>query len=69
VSKRSHNAGSTVARLHTVGLPLLVAFLGALFFFAIVGVFGLRWAIAALAVFVVGTLAIYRAFPTEGPDV
>jgi hypothetical protein len=39
--------------------------LGVLFFFIIVGVFGLPLAIAGLAVFVFGVIAVCRAFPTE----
>ena len=38
---------------------------GVFFFFAIVGVFGLRWAIASLAVFVLGAVVVYVAFPTQ----
>jgi hypothetical protein len=45
------------------------AFIGVLFFFIIVGVFGLRFAIAGLAVFVLGALVVCRAFPTEGARV
>jgi hypothetical protein len=41
------------------------ALVGVLFFFAIIGVFGLRWAIAALAVFVLGAVAVCVAFPTR----
>lgn len=68
MSKRSHSVGSALGSLRILGLRLLAAFVGVLFFFAIVGVFGLRLAIAALTVFVIGTVAIYHAFPTEGPD-
>jgi len=39
---------------------------GVLFFFIIVGVFGLPLAIAGLAVFVLGAVVVCRAFPTEG---
>ena len=42
------------------------ALIGVLFFFAIVGVFGLQFAIAGLAVFVAGAVVVCRAFPTEG---
>jgi hypothetical protein len=45
------------------------ALIGVLFFFIIVGVFGLRFAIAGLAVFVLGALVVCRAFPTEGARV
>jgi hypothetical protein len=41
------------------------ALLGVLFFFIIVGVFGLPLAIAGLAVFVLGAVVVFRAFPTE----
>ena len=41
---------------------------GAFFFFAIVGVFGLSWAIAGLAVFVLGAVAVCVVFPTEGVE-
>jgi hypothetical protein len=44
------------------------ALLGVLFFFIIVGVFGLRFAIGGLLVFVVGAVAIYRLFPAEGAE-
>jgi hypothetical protein len=36
-----------------------------LFFFIIVGVFGLPLAIAGLAVFVLGAVFVCRAFPSE----
>jgi hypothetical protein len=45
------------------------ALIGVLFFFTIVGVFGLRFAIAGLAVFVLGAVVVCRAFPTEGARV
>jgi len=41
------------------------ALIGVLFFFIIVGVFGLSLAIAGLAVFVLGAVVVCRAFPTE----
>jgi len=41
------------------------ALLGVLFFFIIVGVFGLPLAIAGLAVFVLGAIVVFRAFPTK----
>ena len=53
--------------LHRLG-ALAAALLGVLFFFAIVGVFGLRLAIAGLAVFVLGAVALYVAFPTAGAE-
>jgi hypothetical protein len=43
------------------------ALTGVLFFFIIVGVFGLQFAIAGLLIFAVGAVAIYRAFP-EGAE-
>jgi hypothetical protein len=42
-----------------------VALIGVLFFFIIVGVFGLPLAIAGLAVFVLGAVVVCRAFPSE----
>ena len=42
------------------------ALVGVLFFFIIVGVFGLPLAIAGLAVFVLGAFVVCRVFPTEG---
>jgi hypothetical protein len=42
------------------------ALLGVLFFFIIVGVFGLPLAIAGLAVFVLGAVVVFRVFPAEG---
>jgi hypothetical protein len=42
------------------------ALVGVLFFFIIVGVFGLPWAIAGLAVFVLGAVVVCRVFPSEG---
>ena len=41
------------------------ALIGVLFFFIIVGVFGLPLAIAGLAVFVLGAVVAFRAFPSE----
>ena len=41
---------------------------GVFFFNAIVGVFGLRLAIAGLAVFVLGAVVVYVAFPTQGAE-
>ena len=41
------------------------ALVGVFFFFAIIGVFGLRWAIAAMAVFVLGAVAVCVAFSTR----
>jgi hypothetical protein len=50
--------------LHRV-FGLTAALIGVLFFFIIVGVFGLPLAIAGLAVFVLGAVVACRAFPTE----
>ena len=44
------------------------ALVGLFFFFAIIGVFGLRWAIAGLAVFVLSAVAVCVAFPTQGAE-
>ena len=41
------------------------ALIGVLFFFIIVGVFGLPLAIAGLAVFVLGAVVVCREFPAE----
>ena len=41
------------------------ALIGVLFFFIIVGVFGLPLAIAGLAVFVLGAVVAFRALPAE----
>ena len=49
--------------LHRV-LGVTAALIGVLFFFIIVGVFGLPLAIAGLAVFVLGAVVVCRAFPT-----
>ena len=50
--------------LHRV-LGVTTALLGVLFFFIIVGVFGLPLAIAGLAVFVLGAVVVFREFPSE----
>jgi hypothetical protein len=47
---------------------MTAALVGVFFFFAIVGVFGLRLAIAGLAVFVLGAVVVCVAFPTRGPE-
>jgi hypothetical protein len=54
--------------LHRV-YGVTTALIGVLFFFIIVGVFGLRFAIAGLAVFVLGAVVVCRAFPAEGARV
>jgi hypothetical protein len=57
-------SGKGLRRLGGVAATLA----GVLFFFSIVGVFGLQLAIAGLAVFIVGAVVIYLAFPVEGAD-
>ncbi len=47
---------------------MTAALVGVFFFNAIIGVFGLRLAIAGLAVFVLGAVVVYAAFPTEGAE-
>ena len=47
---------------------MTAALVGVFFFNAIIGVFGLRLAIAGLAVFVVGAVVVYAAFPTQGAE-
>ena len=46
-------------------LGVTAALIGVLFFFIIVGVFGLPSAIAGLAVFVLGAVVVCLALPTE----
>jgi hypothetical protein len=48
--------------------PMTAALVGVFFFNAIIGVFGLRLAIAGLAVFVLGAVVVYVAFPTQGAE-
>jgi hypothetical protein len=47
---------------------LAAGLVGALFFFIIVGVFGVRSAVAGLLVFILGAVVVYRAFPAEGAE-
>ena len=47
---------------------MTAALVGVFFFFAIIGVFGLRWAIAGLAVFVLSAVLVCVVFPTEGAE-
>jgi len=47
---------------------MTAALVGVFFFFAIIGVFGLRLAIAGLAVFVLGAVVVCVAFPTRGSE-
>ena len=44
------------------------ALVGVFFFFAIVGVFGLKLAILGLAVFVLVAVVVCVAFPTQGSE-
>jgi hypothetical protein len=57
----------TNKRLPTIG-AVAAALLGVLFFFIIVGVFGVRFAVAGLVVFILGGVVVYRAFPAEGAE-
>ena len=47
---------------------MTAALVGVFFFNAIIGVFGLRLAIAGLAVFVLGAIVVCVAFPTQGAE-
>ncbi len=47
---------------------LTAALVGVFFFNAIVGVFGLRLAIAGLAAFVLGAVVVCVAFPAQGAE-
>jgi hypothetical protein len=53
--------GNALRRVYGVTAALI----GVLFFFIVVGVFGLPLAIAGLAVFVLGAVVVYRLFPAE----
>jgi len=44
------------------------ALAGMLFFFLIVGVFGVRFAIAGLVAFIIGVVVVCRMFPAEGAE-
>ncbi len=55
-------------RLKKILAGTIAALVGVCFFFAIVGVFGLRLAIAGLAVFVLGAVVVCVAFPTQGSE-
>ena len=46
----------------------IAGLVGVLFFFAIVGVFGLKFALAGLAVFILVAVVVYVAFPTQGAE-
>lgn len=52
---------STVLR--NIGEMFSVVFMGGLFFFIIIGVFGLKWAIGGLLVFVLAAVVIFRKLP------
>jgi len=54
--------GNVLRRVYGVTAALV----GVLFFFIVVGVFGLPLAIAGLAVFVLGAVVVCCVFPTEG---
>jgi hypothetical protein len=47
---------------------MTAALVGVFFFNAIVGVFGLRLAIAGLAAFVLGAVVVCVAFPAQGAE-
>ena len=47
---------------------MTAALVGVFFFNAIIGVFGLRLAIAGLAAFVLGAVAVSVAFPVQGAE-
>jgi len=47
---------------------MTAALVGVFFFNAIIGVFGLRLAIVGLAVFVLGAVVVYAAFPTQDAE-
>jgi hypothetical protein len=55
------------SKLHRLQ-SVTAALVGVFFFNAIIGVFGLRLAIAGLAVFVLGAVVVYAAFPTQGAE-
>ena len=55
------------SKLHRLQ-SMTAALVGVSFFNVIVGVFGLKLAIAGLAVFVLGAVVVYVAFPTQGAE-
>lgn len=57
------NLSTTFAKTLGFLVPSLV---GAMFFFAIIGVFGLRIAVAGLLVAVIGAVVLVRRVPAEG---
>jgi len=55
-------------RLKKILAGTTAALVGVFLFFAIIGVFGLRLAIAGLAVLVLGAVVVCVAFPTQGSE-
>ena len=55
-------------RLNKILAGTIAGLVGVFFFFAIVGVFGLKSAVAGLAVFVLVAVVVYVAFPTESAE-
>ena len=55
-------------RLKKILAGMTAALVGVFFFFAIIGVFGLRLAILGLAVFVIGAVVVCVAFPAQGAE-
>jgi len=55
-------------RLNKILAGATAALVGVLFFFAIVGVFGLKFAIAGVAAFVLVAVVVCVAFPTQGSE-
>ena len=55
-------------RLKKILAGTIAALVGVFFFFAIVGVFGLKSAVAGLAVFVLVAVVVCVAFPTQGSE-
>jgi hypothetical protein len=55
-------------RLNKILAGTTAVLVGVFFFFAIVGVFVLKFAIAGLAVFVLVAVVVCVAFPTEGAE-
>ena len=53
-------------RLNKILTGTTAALIGVVFFFAIVGVFGLKFAVAGLAVFILVAVVVCVAFPTQG---
>ena len=55
-------------RLKKILAGTIAGLVGVFFFFAIVGVFGLKFAIGGLAVFVLAAVVVCVAFPTQGAE-